>query len=356
MQNKRDGFIDFFKGSLILWIIHIHTVFWSGREYIPEIARQVSLLMDVATFFFISGYLTKLSSFVSSIKKSAKQFINLYLNYLAFSCLLLFPLFLLFVVKDKAIPDLQLAITSMLRVDPVGELWGDIPVYKGSLWYMCVYFSILLILPIITSFFSSRKLRVVVLAFLLLIFYLSRYLNWSYDFLFSQTVYIYFYLFVYMLGVAYRLDEQSIRTYYLKLTFFLNVILSLIVFFYFDNVTLQIHSQKFPPSFNYLIYSLLLIHVFVITKRIWNYSDFAPTSKIFQFLEWCGKNVYFIYLVQAVVCSVPDFFIPIVKKSVSTLMLYFVVLTFNMFFTLLLTFFYVKAKTIFAETCKHLFR
>lgn len=347
LATKRDGFLDFFKGLLILWVVHIHTVFWLGIGYIPEIVRERSLLIDVATFFFISGYLTKLSDLLSSFKKSLKQFTNLYLNYLVFSCLLLVPLTLLFIFKDKTIPDLQLAVLSMLRVDPAGELWGDIPVYGGSMWYLCVYFSILWFPPIFSSFFGSRNSRIAILIFLLLAFYVSRYLNLNQSFLFTQTNLILFYLFIYMLGVTYRQEERNVKVLYLNLSLLLNIILCFVIFFHFDQGVLKMQELKFPPSFNYLIYSLPLIHIFAIAKSSERYSNFASSNKFAALSEWCGRNVYFVYLVQGVVCSLSGFLISMTKDRLPILITYLIVLTFNVSLTLLLTLLYTEARARF---------
>lgn len=243
--TKRDGFVDFFKGALILWVIHIHTVFWSGQYYLPEIARQTSLLIDVAAFVFISGYLTKSSDFASSLRKSIKQLISLYSNYIAFSCLLLIPLYFIFLVKDKAIPDLPLAIISMLVVDPIGVLWGDIPAYQGSIWYIAVYLSALILLPVATRFFGSPIQRITTLLIVFLLFCFSRYLDWDYNLFFYQNTFVYFYLLLYLIGMTYRASEKNIPTRALKSTFVLNIVLCLIVFLYFDSATLDLQSKSF---------------------------------------------------------------------------------------------------------------
>ena len=33
---ERDGYIDFFESLLIIWVINIHTVFYSGDSYISD--------------------------------------------------------------------------------------------------------------------------------------------------------------------------------------------------------------------------------------------------------------------------------------------------------------------------------
>lgn len=351
-QPKRNGFIDAFKGGLILWVLHIHTVFWTGVAYIPDIVRQNSLLIDVAAFFFVSGYLTKPVAFVSAVRKAAKQFIYLYTNYLVFSSLLLFPIYLVFRFKDKTIPDLPLAIISMLKVNPMGELWKDAPVYLGSLWYIATFLSVLVFVPFLVSLFKSRPLRVFTLISLLVLLIFSSNLNSHSDFLFTQDIYIYFYLFIYMLGAAYRVDEQNISVRFLKFTFLVNVGICLGIFFVLHNGVLELQTRKFPPSLEYLSFSLLLIHLFAIGKHVWQYPDADQKSRKLQFLEWCGQNVYFIYLIQGVVCSVPGYFIPTLVDRIPTLGVYFVCLIFNVCFTLLFSLAYVRSKEVFLKLVK----
>ena len=52
---KRDNSIDFFRGVAAIWIIFIHTCFWSGEVYVPVWLKSLSLIIDVPLFIFISG-------------------------------------------------------------------------------------------------------------------------------------------------------------------------------------------------------------------------------------------------------------------------------------------------------------
>lgn len=345
VKTKRDGYIDFFKGALILWVIHLHTVFGPEILYVPAIIVQVSPLIDVPVFFFISGYLSKPLNFSTSFQKSANQFINLYLNYLIQGCLVLLCLCLVFILQNKPISDLPLAIISMLKVEPDGDLWEAVPAYLDGIWYIRVFLSLLLFVPFVLSFAGSRWLRLSILAFLLVAFGLSKsVLSWDYNFLLAQPLYIYFYLSVYVLGLAYKVDERNIRTHHLAITLLLNVIICLLIF-HFNGNQLLLRGQKFPPTLNYLAYSLLLVHLFIIAKRLWRYADWASTHSISQALEWCGRNVYFIYLFQGVICSIPVYYHAIVRDHLSSRVLYCIDLTFNISFSLLITFLYVRART-----------
>lgn len=55
MSQKRNYNIDFLRGIATLWIIVIHTAWWSGTIYLPSWFSNLTLLIDVPVFMFISG-------------------------------------------------------------------------------------------------------------------------------------------------------------------------------------------------------------------------------------------------------------------------------------------------------------
>lgn len=350
----RDGYIDFCKGLLILWVINIHTLFWSGQSYIPEIYRQVSLIIDVPVFLFISGYLTKTAKFIDAFKRSLRQLKHLYFSYLTLSIVLLPILSIAYFLKKKIVPDLLQAIILMLSVlklepEAVGGVWGVVPVYRGSFWYIWVYFSVLFFVPFLIQYFRTRRSRLTILTLLLLLLYVSRERGWNFSFFLSESIPTYYYLFIYLLGLAYAIDGKIFSILHLKISLSINILVCSIVFFVIDDRTLSIQAEKFPPSFKYLAYSLLIIHVFIIFQRTWDYPNSPDRSKFFDFVEWCGKNSYFIYLFQGLVCSIPSYFIESFSNRFSTLTSYSIVLIFNVCLTLLCTFTYLRSKSILCE-------
>ena len=73
MQKKRNYNIDFLRGVATLWIIVIHTAFWSGQSYLPPKFYNLTLIIDVPIFMYISGISY---SYVNSISKNIKGLIN----------------------------------------------------------------------------------------------------------------------------------------------------------------------------------------------------------------------------------------------------------------------------------------
>jgi hypothetical protein len=343
----RDSYVDCFKGMMILWVIHIHTVFWSGYAYLPEHVRQITLLVDVPIFFFISGYLAKPSGFYPALRKTAKSVVRLYFEYIAISCLILAAVVLCrTLISGRAQPDFTLAVTSMLRMTPHGEIWDTIRVYNGSLWYIRDYLSLLIVTPFLLGIRLVYNCKIQVL-FLVLFFtalFPKEYPDQS--FIFSSFGSVSFYLFFYLWGVIFREQEQNLPTKGIVTPLVLSILLGSLVYF-FDGQQLNIQKYKFPPATQYLIYSLLLVHCFMLLKK-WcktrlgfDNGRWAPT------LRWCGINIFTIYLFQGFVCSLPYFFIDSLIPRLHPAALYFLVLGFNLAITLLLAYIYIVTKDFF---------
>ena len=52
INKQRDSYIDVVKGLALLSIMLIHTVFWSGQDYVPSFCQNIVLCFDVPVFFF----------------------------------------------------------------------------------------------------------------------------------------------------------------------------------------------------------------------------------------------------------------------------------------------------------------
>ncbi len=336
----RDSYIDFFKGFMILWVIHIHTVYWSGHSYIPENVRQLTLLADVPIFFFISGYLTKPSAFYPCLLKTVKTFVRIYLEYIIISCILLAAVLLVKVlISGWGQPDFLLAIRSMLLVIPHGELWDSIQVYNGSLWYIRVYLSLLVVVPLLLGIRLFYESKVQVLFFVLLVTILFPQEYSKQPFLFSSAGSVSFYLVFFIGGIIFREQENYLVTKLFALQIGLSLLLGLIVFVS-DGYQLDIQKYKFPPATQYLIYSLLLVHLFIMLKRRFIHNPENHTCRLYFLLHWCGVNTFKIYLFQGFACSIPYFFIDSLVATINPGILYFFLLSFNIGFTLLLTYLY----------------
>ncbi len=340
VASERDPFVDVFKGIMILWVVHIHTVYWSGTSYVSEVVRQVTLLADVPIFFFISGYLTRPGSSTLLSWKSIKQFLRLYAHYILISCLLLALLALSSsLVSGWEKTDLGLAVISMLAIKPYGGLWERLPAYAGSLWFIRDYLTMLIFIPLLIGLRPMFRIRFHLLVFILLFTALFPKEYADRSFLFSTYGNVSFYLFFFMLGVIVREQEETLDSSSVVLSFFLTLGLGLLVYAMGGGV-LEIQKYKFPPAIQYLIYSLLLVHAFVLLKKKLQTKSPDYRGRLSRFLRWCGINIFFIYLFQGAVCSLPYFFIEQLTDTLHPVPLYGLLLSFNLALTLAATYLY----------------
>jgi len=82
LVKRRDHYIDFLRGIAVISVVLIHTCFWSGASYVPEIVQTFSLAIDVPLFFFLLGWA---STYVDSFEKSIYSLMNVYKNMLCSS-------------------------------------------------------------------------------------------------------------------------------------------------------------------------------------------------------------------------------------------------------------------------------
>ncbi len=342
VKKVRDPFVDCFKGFMILWVIHIHTVFWTGYAYIPEVIRQITLLVDVPVFFLISGYVTRPNPFPRMLQKTIMQFMRIYSHYLIISCIIFGILLLCCFTTYRDADITQVFSTwSIVKMTPIGGIWDYLRVYNGSLWFLRDYLSVLVFVPILLGVRGIYKIRYVNLLFILLLTTMFPKEYRDIGFLFSTVGNVSFFLFFFMIGVFYREQEDHLDLKSLTISFSITLGLCLTIF-NMDEGRVNIQLYKFPPSMQYLILSLPLIHLFMILKNIFQQNSINYSGKLSSFLEWCGVNIFYIYLFQGAICSLPYFYLDSLVMVLHPALLYISLLTFNIVFTLLASYCYTR--------------
>ena len=340
MNKIRDHYVDCFKGFMILWVIHIHTVFWTGYAYLPEVVRQVTLLIDVPIFFFISGYVTRPDSFLPTVWRTAKQFLRIYYHYFIISCILLGLLLLINILLSQW--ELIRGVSylgSILRMTPYGGVWDYLRVYNGSLWFLRDYLSVLVFVPVLLGIRQIFRIKYNMLVFALLFTALFPKEFSDVSHMFSSYGNTSFYLVFFMIGVIFREQEDYLDVQGVAVSLAVTICLCLVIY-NFDNGKVNIQNYKFPPSTQYLILSLPLIHLFILLKYFFRQRSAAFQGRISLFLRWCGVNIFYIYLFQGAICSLPYFFVYDLSRVLPPLLTYLILLAFNVVFTLLASFVY----------------
>ena len=329
MGTVRDTYFDAFKGMMILSVINIHTVYWSLKPYTPDIARQLAYFIDIPIFFFISGYFARYTTFFESARQALHQLGRLYLRYLVITILVAIGVLIWVYFALDRVPDgLQASLASMFTLSLSGELWGYFKGYYGNLWYLHTYFPMLLIIPFLIGTPLFPKFRYLLLIILFALYWLMTYEIKGHVFLLRAWGDILFYCFIFVLGTSYRVSEKKLTTRRILVSLCINIGVAFLVFLS-DDAELRLSAYKFPPALQWLVYSLLLVHFFVLIRPYW--SNVRPVLKLIApGLEWIGTNSFTVYLFQGLVCSIPFLFASRLAESITSgIQLYMMVFGFN---------------------------
>lgn len=291
---KRDNYIDFIRGISAIWIILIHTVFWSGTSYVPEWLRSLTLLVDVPLFVFISGMSF---NYGNSVIKCLKNIFNIWIKNLYF-VVLYFIIIFLFERESFTIFNIIKAIFFGFETKTL------LKVVPGSFWFIFMFFIVSLLSSIIICVYnkyndSLKNFKYILLVSL--IFYAISLYNNSFIFLSSRIL---MYMFIYLLG--YYLYNYKYTNKGFIIVLFLNIILLLILLKYNGYNFLQMQSAKGICSFNYFCYSLLSINIANFLKdRLMIIKD-----NIFTMI---GRNALLFYFCQGIGSSIIYYILPFLK-------------------------------------------
>ena len=276
-MKERDYSIDFFKGISVLSMVFIHTVWWTGESYVPNIVAQFSLLIDVPLFFFLSG-----SSATFSFKKSNpfSGIIRLYLLFTIYS--------VIYTAFTEPFHLVKHSIDSLFLQFPYTP---KLFVVFGSMWFIRIFIVVYILGFIIIKHLPKHFLPVFGL---LLVYGLYQFPNLGYLnnlSLFSvKSDYLFFYLSIFIFGFYYysqlikwkRINQFSILLFLFSFTLLL---------LHFNDKPFNLQGIKFDPRFYYFIASLLSISLVMY---------FSKFIKNRNFITKVGENALVFYLAQGI--------------------------------------------------------
>lgn len=157
----------------------------------------------------------------------------------------------------------------------------------------------------------------------------------------------------FFIGSTFRLTEDKIKLYPLIISFaFLLFVIWWLI--YQADYKLMIQSHKFPPSLRYLLFSLPYLYVFILFKCFYSKALIKLPAFIKKGIMWSSRNVFDIYLIQSLVCSLPYYFVPKLKDSISPFHLYLAVLTFNFTLTVFFVWFYKQIRSLISYSFSYI--
>lgn len=134
--KERDEKLDFYRGLAILNIVCIHTCFFSGQSYLPDILRTLCLLYDVPILVFLAG---RSAQYRSDFAATFWGLIKIWIEWMFISTLVALGYRLL---NGKSVVTplqyLQGLFFYPLEVEHLG-------IFYQSMWYMQMYVVVVLV-------------------------------------------------------------------------------------------------------------------------------------------------------------------------------------------------------------------
>lgn len=287
MSQKRNYNIDFLRGIATLWIIVIHTAWWSGTIYLPSWFSNLTLLIDVPVFMFISGISF---NYVNSIIKNLRSLLNQWKKWLYF--LIFYTILILIFYRDNFV--LKDLLSWIVYIFPHSD---SIEVVGGSIWFMIMYIKVTIICSIIIcgiNLFSKEDKLKNLLTILCLMLFIFIYCSNNNNFIVFDS-YTSFYSLIYVLG--YVLHHYKLKNIKQLITLeILNFLIILVIFYVLGLSIPSIQTIKFPPSLPYLFFSLFSILIF------WYLKDNLKIKKS-NVINYIGRNAIFFYYAQGISSS-----------------------------------------------------
>ena len=262
-------------------------------------------------------------------KRILRQFKRLYVNYFLISVTVLVLIAVSRYLLGQPLSGLRIRLFNIVSVNAV------FPEFKGfewNIWFLKTYLALIIVVPIFAIWRESLLRNAVVTLFSFFAFILANAYGLG-SLLIGLPVFVPFYGIFFFLGSTLRMIEKQITLR--KLLIFLAFVLLFVgIVFFRDNCSLVVQRHKFPPSLPYFFYSLPYLWVFIFFKCFHSNAFSRIPAVLVNFLQWSSREVFNIYLIQSFVCSIPFYFIPLIKDAVPFYILYLITLTFNLSFTI----------------------
>jgi hypothetical protein len=287
--RERNPFIDAVKGITLCAVIFIHTCFWSGQSYVPGFMRNISLLVDVPIFFFLSGMTCS-----GNIGRTFKRLVNLQVSYMLFVTLF-------FCVCAPCNNEIDFTYLLNWYIHDY-ENSAPFPVVMGSMWYLQVYFSVALLGTFCVRYLSPKWITLTIALLLcgIVVMTIGRvesiFNSLEIPGLVRRTV---FYLPIFLLGVQMKNINIKPRAIYFG-CFLIFIFFAAVYVWYgcFPNV----QKSKFPPHAFYFLWSIPSLFAVAVCK---SRMTFAKA----QWLIHIGKNSLSYYFAQGIAASLLYLFV-----------------------------------------------
>lgn len=290
--ENRDLYLDFYRGLAAISVIFIHTAFHSGTSYVPEWFRNISLLLDVPFFFFLSGWSMRIINEKNNshhIKKIFNSIWNIWIKWIHFVfCILIGSILLQITLNKTFVSNPNQIFKAICLVDCDFNYLSSV---ASSFWFIPIFICITIIGGVWIEQLKYFSLKEKILSLLLCIIGVI-YCSYKQTMFFLSS-YIWFYLFFYLLG--FLLYGKKIK----KILYGIYLLIIIIILWWgisyiFSIPFYDLQSMKFPPRFMYLVASMISVIIAIILNGRIN--KIANNTLI----RHIGKNAIWYYFAQGV--------------------------------------------------------
>lgn len=331
-MKKRNYNIDFLRGIATIWIIVIHTAFWSGEAYLPAWFKNLTLLLDVPAFMYIAGLSF---TYNNSFMKTLKGLLEIWKKWLYF---LIFYIIILLISKDYAFfKDIFCWIFYYFPHET------SLIVVQGSIWFILMYFEVSIFCSLViclNNYFTKTdsKRNSNLLAIIMIVFFIFGYTSFAHtNMILSATTAFYSLMFL----VGYISSSHKINFKKALICSIINLAVLLIIFYLNHYKLSDLQTLKFPPSFPYLFVANFSIIAF------WYLKDKLKIKKT-NIINYVGQRAIFFYFSQGIAAS---FLIKIYNfmPSINKYLIFLIMLTINIFLSTMGAFILEKSYNFLKE-------
>lgn len=296
-------YLDFYRGIATISVVFIHTVYWSGGNYLTDslgILYTLALLIDVPLFVFLSGWS---AYYTSDIKRTFDNLIKIWMQYIIF-------IFIISVICNMVLhPGTFSSLEFLYQIVFVGDT-PHLPVIAGSLWFMPMWIPVVLIGSVLTvllkRFFANSAQYICVyiriITFLLVGVAWFSITNQSSYFMLGRN--FCFFMVFFLLG--YLLANHHFKG---RLWQYLGICAVIVLLWFltsraFHMPAKDLQTAKFPPNLMYFVASLLSVVTVVyfrgkidhIVNRCSAIRFIGKSALPFYFSQGIGSSlIYYIY-------------------------------------------------------------
>lgn len=302
MQNlvKRDEELDLLKAFSIFWVVVIHCIYW------PNIIDQgigVSMLLfEMPLIFFLIG-----ASNTYAKKRTVRSFYFKRLTRVIYP----YELYAIAVIIFTAITgslksDIPFGTFAASWINPMGEHLSYNKFLSWHLWFIGTYIILILLMPFFMKLHNIKMTKYLMILFPVILFVLDRTDILSTDPKLAENIRnLVFYGFWTIVGFYFldlkimRMKSDFIVPIY---TITLGALLGIFYMFISDfiinkQMDFNMQNAKFPPSFLFFCYSLIIMSVLfivspILIKGMRSLSEFRLFEMIIHSYNHNGFTIY----------------------------------------------------------------